>query len=869
MQSTATAAEVAMDPLCADAHDAAAASEVETSEADGAPDTTVAVLPVEQAVDASTPAQEGQQAIAGEASDDFGHGLCEVQVRAPEFLQAPSDQPASPQLSATTHGVATTPRNSTAFVPNMPAASAVNEVYVRAPPYAYATTTAINAHSAAAPEDDAGPLESRISSAETRLTTAAAADGSDSQQQQDHDQQVDGTASSPRGIPTAAAAVADSQAWVINFAPSKPIPTRKMTKKERETIKQLRLRSQTIGSGAPTATMTALAAGDGLGADSEGNTVVTLGVGTSAASPSSPLQVVHLETLAVDREALIPTNLPTTRADLEARLVLRLPRLLCVSKQYPRGCGIASLASVYNYLYSWLGESAVGANRAPHSQEELMSILGFEPPFGDIAWGPFTGNATLIRWFHALNRHFGVRGRAYILYKAHGSGNTAHLYANSTEALAAVKAALRDPHCALIYHCYNHYMVPIGYQDIPLAQTDFLKPDVPESNCDTTIFIGEVSRGRHEAMYARKWSQIVKDIECKSPFFFNIRHPEQGVQRREPKKKSYKEGVSEGAGAAAPHATTAATTAAAVATEEKKEVEEPQPPQPEPEGQGRQNRSPSGVYSAAVSILAASTNAPPGSAATVPHDINDNDVDADVLDNAARSTSSDTVEMMPSAAAATPSLPSAASPSPLQQPLSHSSPAPGVSTRAVLRPDFAEPSGDTAGSLSVKTELQPQVVVEEELAAAECGINCEESAGASPAARSASLLLSDALGAPLADNAMASFTEAIDSVPEPSPPPASSSPRQKPTQFGNACARAGRAAESPHSSQPARSPAKSKKGQGNLHCIICFRNDEVEPHLERYEDAPVPLAGAAEAPPWRSLSLPSSDNSSSSNADDA
>ncbi|TPP49775.1 hypothetical protein CGC20_20085 [Leishmania donovani] len=711
-----------MDPLCADAHDAAAASEVETSEADGAPDATVAVLPVEQAVDASTPAQEGQQAIAGEASDDFGHGLCEVQVRAPEFLQAPSDQPASPQLSAATHGVATTPRNSTAFVPNMPAA--------------------------------------------------------------------------PRGIPTAAAAVADSQAWVINFAPSKPIPTRKMTKKERETIKQLRLRSQTIGSGAPTATMTALAAGDGLGADSEGNTVVTLGVGTSAASPSSPLQVVHLETLAVDREALIPTNLPTTRADLEARLVLRLPRLLCVSKQYPRGCGIASLASVYNYLYSWLGESAVGANRAPHSQEELMSILGFEPPFGDIAWGPFTGNATLIRWFHALNRHFGVRGRAYILYKAHGSGNTAHLYANNTEALAAVKAALRDPHCALIYHCYNHYMVPIGYQDIPLAQTDFLKPDVPESNCDTTIFIGEVSRGRHEAMYARKWSQIVKDIECKSPFFFNIRHPEQGVQRREPKKKSYKEGVSEGAGAAAPHATTAATTAAA-------------------------NRSPSGVYSAAVSILAASTNAPPGSAATVPHDINDNDVDADVLDNAARSTSSDT------------------------------------------------PSGDTAGSLSVKTELQPQVVVEEELAAAECGINCEESAGASPAARSASLLLSDAPGALLADNAMASFTEAIDSVPEPSPPPASSSPRQKPTQFGNACARAGKAAESPHSSQPARSPAKSKKGQGNLHCIICFRNDEVEPHLERYEDAPVPLAGAAEAPPWRSLSLPSSDNSSSSNADDA
>ncbi|CAG9568849.1 conserved hypothetical protein [Leishmania major strain Friedlin] len=762
-----------------------------------------------------------------------------------------------------------TPLNSTGVVPNMPAVSAVNEVYVRGLPYIDATTTASNAHSAAAPEDDAGPLESRISSAETRLATAATADGSDSQQQQDHDQ-VDVTASSPRGVPTAAAAVADSQAWVISFAPKKPIPTRKMTKKEKETIEQLRLRSQTIGAGAPTATMTALAAGGGLGADSEGNTVVTLGVGTSAALPSSPLQVVHLETPAVDLGALIPTNLPTTRADLEERLVLRLPRLLCVSKQYPRGCGIASLASVYNYLYSWLGESAVGANRAPHSQEELMSILGFEPPFGDIAWGPFTGNATLIRWFHALNRHFGVRGRAYILYKAHGSGNTAHLYANNTEALAAVKAALRDPHCALIYHCYNHYMVPIGYQDIPLAQTDFLKPDVPESNCDTTIFIGEVSRGRHEAMYARKWSQIVKDIECKSPFFFNIRHPEQGVQRRGPK-KSCKEGVSEGAGAAAPHAITGATTAAAAAaaTEATKEVEASQPPQPEPEGQGQKDRSSSGAYSAAATILVASTNAPPGSAATVPCDIDDNDVDVDVLENAARSTNSDTVEMMPFAAAATPSLPSAASPAPLQQPLSHSSPTPGVSTRVVLKPDFAEPSGDAAGSLFVTAELQPQVVAEEELVAAECGATCEESAGASPATRSASLSLSDARGAPLADNAMASVNEAIGSVPVPSSPPASSSPRQKPTQLGNACAGAGKTAEPPHSSQPARSPAKSKKGQGNLHCIICFRNDEVEPHLERYEDAPVPLAGAAEEPLWRSLSLSSGDNSSSSNADDA
>ncbi|CAD2220071.1 hypothetical protein AGDE_13654 [Angomonas deanei] len=75
-------------------------------------------------------------------------------------------------------------------------------------------------------------------------------------------------------------------------------------------------------------------------------------------------------------------------------------------------------------------------------------------------------------------------------------------------------------------------MVPIGYQEVPQAQTDFFKKEVPVENTDTTIFIGEVSRGRHEAMYARKWTEVVKDIECLSPDFYNIRKPELGVQTR-------------------------------------------------------------------------------------------------------------------------------------------------------------------------------------------------------------------------------------------------------------------------------------------------------------------------------------------------
>jgi len=55
-----------------------------------------------------------------------------------------------------------------------------------------------------------------------------------------------------------------------------------------------------------------------------------------------------------------------------------------------------------------------------YTQEEALNILGFKPPFDEIRFGPFTGNATLIRWFRQLNTHFGVKGKAYYLYKPKG-----------------------------------------------------------------------------------------------------------------------------------------------------------------------------------------------------------------------------------------------------------------------------------------------------------------------------------------------------------------------------------------------------------------------------------------------------------------
>ena len=42
-------------------------------------------------------------------------------------------------------------------------------------------------------------------------------------------------------------------------------------------------------------------------------------------------------------------------------------------------------------------------------------------------------------------------------------------------ALESLKEGLRDPAMAFIYHCYNHYFCPIGYEEVPKNAIDAYK----------------------------------------------------------------------------------------------------------------------------------------------------------------------------------------------------------------------------------------------------------------------------------------------------------------------------------------------------------------------------------------------------------
>ena len=103
------------------------------------------------------------------------------------------------------------------------------------------------------------------------------------------------------------------------------------------------------------------------------------------------------------------------------RKVLDTRRWFCIARnQHLRSCGISSLVSCWNYLYSTLGTGDL----PPISVEAAMHFLGFRPPYEEIRFGGFTGNDTLIHWFHLLNLKYGVTGEADIQFKFRGKQST-------------------------------------------------------------------------------------------------------------------------------------------------------------------------------------------------------------------------------------------------------------------------------------------------------------------------------------------------------------------------------------------------------------------------------------------------------------
>nr|XP_028584014.1 basic immunoglobulin-like variable motif-containing protein isoform X2 [Podarcis muralis] len=169
----------------------------------------------------------------------------------------------------------------------------------------------------------------------------------------------------------------------------------------------------------------------------------------------------------------------------------------------------------------------------PITQEEALHILGFQPPFEEIRFGPFTGNTTLMRWFRQINDHFHVKGCSYFLYKPHGKYKTAGETASG--ALTKLTEGLRDESVAYIYHCQNHYFCPIGFEATPIKPSKAYKGRLLQQDVEHWILIGEPSR-KHPTIHCKKWADIVTDLNTQNPEYLDIRHLERGLQYRKTKK---------------------------------------------------------------------------------------------------------------------------------------------------------------------------------------------------------------------------------------------------------------------------------------------------------------------------------------------
>ncbi|KAL4485834.1 hypothetical protein ABPG72_012374 [Tetrahymena utriculariae] len=227
----------------------------------------------------------------------------------------------------------------------------------------------------------------------------------------------------------------------------------------------------------------------------------------------------------------IPKNLTITQEEMKQRKYLDQRRWFCLSRpQYQRSCGISSLMSNWNYLFSWLGVGTL----PPISVEEALQILGVEKEgklFQDTDFGTFTGNGTLIKWFKLLCKYFKVDGTAYIFWKMCGDNRTPGI--DEKEALDRLEEGLRNENMTFIYHAHDHYFCPVGYEIVPRRPPDAYKKleDIDPNEVDHWIFIGEPSK-RYPAFHIRLWSEIAKDISLGNPQYYDIRHPEKGIMER-------------------------------------------------------------------------------------------------------------------------------------------------------------------------------------------------------------------------------------------------------------------------------------------------------------------------------------------------
>ena len=92
------------------------------------------------------------------------------------------------------------------------------------------------------------------------------------------------------------------------------------------------------------------------------------------------------------------------------------------------------------------------------------------------------------------------------MFKPKGSKNRTGI--DETEVLKRVMKGLQRGDRAYIYHCYNHYMVPVGFEEMPSKPELAYKKDLSPDQVETFLLIADNSR-KHQTFHSIRWSDIL------------------------------------------------------------------------------------------------------------------------------------------------------------------------------------------------------------------------------------------------------------------------------------------------------------------------------------------------------------------------
>lgn len=100
-------------------------------------------------------------------------------------------------------------------------------------------------------------------------------------------------------------------------------------------------------------------------------------------------------------------------------------------------------------------------------------------------------------------KHFNVEGDCGYYYKPVGKGSKQAEYSTAPAALKAIKRDLKRDDFAFVYHCYNHYFSPIGFETAPVQPHEAFAPSI-EGEVEHTLIIGDSSK-KFKTIQAVPW----------------------------------------------------------------------------------------------------------------------------------------------------------------------------------------------------------------------------------------------------------------------------------------------------------------------------------------------------------------------------